>query len=383
MGSCETGAAGAGVAIDFVGACPSIEARALRAVGDVRLTVNPGESRPACASVGVHIIFACGSVLARGALTFVDLQSTARPRESWQTTAVVRVHPVCTGAAVQTRIRRAVVDVCLAVWSCESTSTCTDKAAKRICAGPTVFTWVAHTLVDIVVAQLSLPPRLAFTLIAQVVRSVGADCVIGTWVRGARGEDVSTSGTGVRWLADAGETCHAVHTRPFVQTRAGRALIDVDLAEVTSKALSTFAAETVELVDARAGVLAGTWQTVVPVQITVLSHPPRFTITAVTVDVIPAGAVDTGAAPALVHLRIAVRWFKTFRTLAVEAVLLIHARPAISAGAGGTLVDLHIAFGTCKAWFANTVITVDAVFANSIIARVTGTVIEVYLAVGA
>lgn len=155
------------------------------------------------------------------------------------------------------------------------------------------------------------------------------------------------------------------------------------MAEVTSEALSTFAAKTIELVDAGARVLAGTWQTVVPVQIAVLSHPTRFTITAVTVDVIPAGAVDAGAAPTLVYLRVAVRWFKTFRTLAVETVLLIHARPAIPAGAGGTLVDLHVAFGTCKAWFANAVIAVDAIFANSIIARVTGTVIKVYLAVGA
>lgn len=147
--------------------------------------------------------------------------------------------------------------------------------------------------------------------------------------------------------------------------------------------MSTFAAETVELVDAGARVLARTWQTVIPVQITVLSHPSRFTITAVTIDVIPAGAVDTGAAPALVHLRVAVRRFETFGTLAVETVLLIHARAAIPAGAGGTLVNLHVALGTCKAWFANTVVAVDAIFANSIITRVTGTVIKVNLAVGA
>lgn len=147
--------------------------------------------------------------------------------------------------------------------------------------------------------------------------------------------------------------------------------------------MSTFAAESVELVDAGPRVLTGTWQTVVPVQIAVLSHPSRLTVTAVSVDVVPAGAVDTGAAPALVHLRVAVRWFKAFGTLAVEAVLLVHTRPAVSAGAGGALVDLHVTLGTCKARFANTVVAVDPIFTNPIIARVTGTIVEVYLAVDA
>lgn len=57
---------------------------------------------------------------------------------------------------------------------------------------------------------------MACTLIAQVVRGVGADGVVGAWVRGARGEDVSTSGAGVGRLTDAGEARHTVHTSPFV-----------------------------------------------------------------------------------------------------------------------------------------------------------------------
>lgn len=89
VGACETGATGAGVAIDFVRARPSVEARALSAVGDVRFAVDAGETRPTRAGVGVDIVLACGSVFARGALAFVDLQSAARPRESRQTAAVV------------------------------------------------------------------------------------------------------------------------------------------------------------------------------------------------------------------------------------------------------------------------------------------------------
>lgn len=129
---------------------------------------------------------------------------------------------------------------------------------------------------------------LAVTLVTQVVWCVCADGLIGTGIRGTRGEDFSTSGSTVRKLTPTGETCHTVHTSALVQTGTGCTLIDVHLAEVTSEALAALAGETIELVDACASILAGTRQTVVPVQVTVLSHPSRLTVTPVTVDVIPA-----------------------------------------------------------------------------------------------
>lgn len=129
---------------------------------------------------------------------------------------------------------------------------------------------------------------LAFTLVTQVVCCVGADSMIGTGVRRTRGEDLSTSGSAVRELTQTGEACHAVHTCAFVQTGTGCTFVDVHLAEVTSEALATLAGKTIELVDACASILAGTWQTVVSVQITILPHPSGLTVTAVTIDVIPA-----------------------------------------------------------------------------------------------
>lgn len=51
---------------------------------------------------------------------------------------------------------------------------------------------------------------------------------------------------------------------------------------LTSETLATLAGEAIELVDARASILAGTWQTVVPVQVTVLPHPSGLAVTAVT-----------------------------------------------------------------------------------------------------
>lgn len=112
--------------------------------------------------------------------------------------------------------------------------------------------------------------------------------MIGTGVRGARGENLSTSGSTVRKLTQTGETCHTIHTSALIQTGAGCTFVDVHLAEVTSETLATLASEAIELVNARSSILAGTRQTVIPVQVTVLPHPSGLTVTAVTVDVIPA-----------------------------------------------------------------------------------------------
>lgn len=112
--------------------------------------------------------------------------------------------------------------------------------------------------------------------------------MVGTGVRGTRGEDLSTSGSIVRKLTQTGETCNTIHTSALVQTGTGSTFIDVHLAEVTSEALATLAGEAIELVDARASILAGTRQTIVPVQVTVLPNPSWLTVTAITVDVIPA-----------------------------------------------------------------------------------------------
>lgn len=112
--------------------------------------------------------------------------------------------------------------------------------------------------------------------------------MVGTRVRGARGEDLSTSRSTVGKLTHTGEACHTIHTSTLVKTGTGCTFIDVHLAEVTSEALATLAGEAIELVDASASILAGTGQTVVPVQVTVLPHPSGLTVTAVTVNVIPA-----------------------------------------------------------------------------------------------
>lgn len=57
--------------------------------------------------------------------------------------------------------------------------------------------------------------------------------MIGTGVWKARSEHISTSGSTVRKLTQASETCHTVHTSALVQTGTGLTFIDVHLAEVT------------------------------------------------------------------------------------------------------------------------------------------------------
>lgn len=91
--------------------------------------------------------------------------------------------------------------------------------------------------------------------------------------------------------------------------------------------------------------------------------------------------MDTRAAATLVHLGVTIRGLKAFRTLAVKSILFIHTRPSIPTGARCTLIYLHITLWTSEARFANTVIAVDAIFADAIVTWVTGTIIEIYLTV--
>lgn len=93
--------------------------------------------------------------------------------------------------------------------------------------------------------------------------------------------------------------------------------------------------------------------------------------------------MDTRTAATLIHLRVAVRRLKALRTLAVKSVLFIHTGAPIPAGAGRTLIYLHVTLGTGEARFANTVIAVDAIFADAVVTWITGTVIKVHLTVWA
>lgn len=139
MGAGEAGAATAGVAVDFVRARPSVEARAvdrrrgksffffrsqrghrgrrqtpvqksivegspLSAVGDVGFAVDAGEAGPARARVGVDIVGARGPVLAGGAQALVDFQGAAVPHETRQAAAVEGVDLVRAGSPVEAGI---------------------------------------------------------------------------------------------------------------------------------------------------------------------------------------------------------------------------------------------------------------------------------------
>lgn len=129
--------------------------------------------------------------------------------------------------------RGTVVDVRLTVVPGEAAAAGAHEPSQRVGAGSTVLTRDGDALVHVNVAQLTLPSLLAVALVAQVVRCVGAQGMVGTGVGGAGGEHVGTGGPAVGQLTQTGETGHAVHTRALVQTRTGRTLVDVYLAQVT------------------------------------------------------------------------------------------------------------------------------------------------------
>ena len=75
---------------------------------------------------------------------------------------------------------------------------------------------------------LTLPPRLAVTLVAQVVECMGAEGMVGTGVGRAGGKDTGTVWSAVGQLAHAG-----VAADPSTQTPWFRqGLVDVGLAQV-------------------------------------------------------------------------------------------------------------------------------------------------------
>lgn len=245
---------------------------------------------------------------------------------------MVGVHPVGARATVKAGIGGTVVDVGLTGDAGEPGPARAHESPERVRARPPVLAGVCDAFVNVHVAQLTLPSLLAVALVTQVVRCVLAGSLISTRVWRAGGEHIGARGSTVGKLAQTGEARHAVHTRPLVQARAGRALVDVHLAQITSEALATLASEAIQLIDTSAGILTGTRETVVSVQVTVLPHPTGLTVTAIPIDVVSACTVNAGAAAALIHLRVAVRGFESLWTLTVEAVLFVHARPSIAAG---------------------------------------------------
>lgn len=72
---------------------------------------------------------------------------------------------------------------------------------------------------------------------------------------------------------------------------------------------------------------------------------------------------------------------ETLRADTRKAIFTIHTGTTIFAGIGCTFINLHVAQGTCEAWFADAIVTVDAITANAIITGVAGTVIEVHLTI--
>lgn len=91
--------------------------------------------------------------------------------------------------------------------------------------------------------------------------------------------------------------------------------------------------------------------------------------------------MDTGAAATLIHLRVTVRRLKALRTLAMKSILLINTCTPISTGARCAFINFYVAFRTSEARFANTVIAVNAIFADTIVTWITGTIIKVHLTV--
>lgn len=71
-----------------------------------------------------------------------------------------------------------------------------------------------------------------------------------------------------------------------------------------------------------------------------------------------------------------------FRALTVEAILIIYTGPSIATGIRLALIYLILTLRSGKARFADTLIAIYAIFANSVVTRVASTVVKVDFTVG-
>lgn len=212
-------------------ACRAMRAHApFCAVRSVVLTVDPAEACGAGAGVAVHAVGAVAPVAAGAAGTLVDVLLAEGALEARQAVAEGCVDAVRTRATVVAGVRPAVVDVHLTVAPSVAGLAVAAIAAVGVLAGGTVAAWARHTLVDVHLAGLPLPACGADAGKALVVFRLPALATVSAGAGGTRRQHHLTQGSGVGQWADALVCSHPIDARALVQTRVGRALVDIGLA---------------------------------------------------------------------------------------------------------------------------------------------------------
>lgn len=130
-----------------------------------------------------------------------------------------------------------------------------------------------------------------------------------------------------------------------------------------------------------ATVLARVGLALIPFLLTVLSHPARFTLTAVLVLLFNTFSMHTRLKGTVVRPRETPKAMCAGWTLADEPIEFVLADSATHTWVGVTLIDIHFTFNPCISWVAHTFVPVNFIKAISIFTGVAGTVIFIDLTV--
>ena len=340
------------------------------------------EAHGAGTCVAVHTVSAIGTILAGIAGTFIDVLLTEGTLEAGQAVAEGCVDAIGAGTPIVTRVGAAVIDVTLTVATCIAGLAEAAVAAIGVLAGGPMATWAFHTLIDVNLAGLTLPAcgtdtgktLIVFRLLAYPAVFAGAGS---TW-----GQHHLTRGSCIWQRTVALVSSDIINAGPLVQAGVGGTFVDVGLAIRATEAFSAGAYVATGHVLAGATVDTRVGLTLVVVDVTVCSTPPRGTVTLVPIEAIPASSVDAGVTVALVDLGQARGVMVALGAAASEARDAILTSAPVVAGAARTFVNVDVTHASCVAWFTGTFVAINLVQTGARVTGVAGAVIQVDLTVG-
>lgn len=288
---------------------------------------------------------------------------------------------VCAGAGAA-GAAQTLVHVAGAAGASEARKAGAGKGAHTVLTGAPIQAWVGITVIDVLLTGRASVPAVAGT--AEAARQVGAGAMgatgrgTGTFVHILLTSGALPAGSAGADSRLAGDRLTVTSMLTGVWGARGQHLTLTAL-----QARGAGAAEAESVAGAGAPTPAGLGLTGVSGQALAAAWPApaRLALTAEPARRIVAHAVTAGFVGTGMTRGEAERGQGAGRTEAVETIFPIHAGTSVAAGIGRTFVDFHVAKGPCEARLADTVVTVDAVAADSKGTRVADTVIDVDLTV--
>lgn len=316
-------------------------------------------------------------------VTLIDVMLAVAAREARWAQACERVDAIHTGATIEAGAFRAVGRVVLTVYAAKAQGAGAGIAVHTVSAVGTIAAGVTGTFVDVLLTEGTLEARqavaegrvYAISAGAAIVAGVGptvvdvrltvAPCVAGQAVAAVAAIGILAGGG---MAAGALDTLIDVHVTglplPACMAHTGKALIVLGLL-----ALATISAG-----------VGGTWG---QQHLTCGSCVGQRAVALVPRHVIDAGAlVQTWVGGTFIDVGLAVGAAEALPACAHIAAGHVPAGPTVGTGVGLTLIVVNITVGSTPAWVAVTLVSIEAVLADTVDAGVAAALVDLRQACG-